>query len=83
MRLLWSSFTNKPKSILVLRERLGLNLEMLFRAADSERKNLILLDEFRIFLGKIKLNLSDPEINKIIQIIDDDCSETLKKSSYY
>jgi Ca2+-binding EF-hand superfamily protein len=56
---------------------------MLFRAADSERKNLILLDEFRIFLGKIKLNLSDPEINKIIQIIDDDCSETLKKSSYY
>ena len=59
-------FYQQAKKLIINKKRLGLNLEMLFRAADSERKNLILLDEFRIFLGKIKLNLSEPEINKII-----------------
>ena len=63
--------------------RLGLTLEMIFRAADKSRKNFILLDEFRLFISKIKLNLRTVEINKLIQIFDDDCSETLKKDQYY
>lgn len=49
-----------------LKFRIGINLEMIFRAADVQRKGLILLDEFRLFLKKLKLNLSDKEINIIL-----------------
>ena len=45
---------------------LGLSLEMLFRAADKNKRNFILLDEFRIFLSKLKLRLTNNEINKIL-----------------
>ena len=64
-------------------QRLGLTLEMLFRAVDKKRNNFILLDEFRIFVSKLKLNLNADEINKLVQIFDDDCTETLKKESYF
>jgi hypothetical protein len=39
---------------------------MLFRAADKNKRNFILLDEFRIFLSKLKLRLTNNEINKIL-----------------
>jgi len=39
---------------------------MIFRAADTGRKGLILLDEFRLFLRKLKLNLNNDEINQLL-----------------
>ena len=36
---------------------------MLFRFIDSDYKNIILIEDLKIFLFKIKLALSDNEIN--------------------
>lgn len=38
---------------------------MLFRAADIECKNVLILEEFRIFLNKLNLNLSPSQISKL------------------
>lgn len=59
------NITARQKSTLNL-IRLGINLEMIFRAADTGRKGLILLDEFRLFLRKLKLNLNYDEINQLL-----------------
>ena len=63
---LCNNFTFLQKGNFYLKKRLGINLEMIFRAADTGRKGLILLDEFRLFLRKLKLNLNNDEINQLL-----------------
>ena len=42
----------------------GLTLEMIFRAFDVEGKGSIIFDDFRLYLSKLKLGLTPPQITK-------------------
>jgi len=54
---------------------------MLYRCADKENKNVILVEDFNIFLNTIKLALSDNEIKNIIKIFDNE--SIIKKDDYF
>lgn len=63
-------------------QRLGLTLEMLFRAADVETKGFVYVEEFRMFLSKLKLGLSQAEINKLLHLFDEEWTGCVKKDDY-
>ena len=63
-------------------KRLGLNLEMLFRAADIESKGCVYVEEFRMFLSKLKLGLSPAEITKLLHMFDEDWTGSIKRDDY-
>lgn len=63
-------------------QRLGLSLEMLFRAADVECKGCVYVEEFRIFLNKLKLGLTQAEINKILHMFDEEWTGSIKRDDY-
>jgi len=55
---------------------------MLFRAADSESKGCIFVEEFRLFLNKLKLGLSQAEINKLLHMFDEEWTGSIKRDDY-
>lgn len=55
---------------------------MLFRASDTESKGVIHMEDFRIFLSKIKLGLTTAQITKLIQIFDENWTGSIKKEDY-
>jgi hypothetical protein len=52
-------------------KKLGLTPEMLFRCADPEGLNAINVDTFRIFLQRVKLGLTMPQIERITLVCDE------------
>ena len=63
-------------------QKLGLSLEMLYRAADVESKGCLFVEEFRMFLGKLKLGLSSAEINKLLHMFDEEWTGSILKDDY-
>lgn len=63
-------------------KRLGLTPEMLFRCADSEGLNTVSVDTFRIFLQRIKLGLTVPQIERITMICDERCVGVITFKDY-
>lgn len=55
---------------------------MLFRASDTESKGVVHMEDFRIFLSKIKLGLTTSQITKLIQIFDENWTGSVKKEDY-
>jgi calpain len=56
---------------------------MLFRAADTEGLCMVKVEDFRLFLGRVRLGLSQSQITMIVRILDEDCSGIVKKDEYY
>ena len=63
-------------------QKLGLSLEMLYRAADVESKGCLFVEEFRMFLGKLKIGLSSAEINKLLHMFDEEWTGSILKDDY-
>lgn len=55
---------------------------MIYRAADIESKGCIYVEEFRMFLSKLKLGLSQAEINKLLHLFDEEWTGSIKKDDY-
>ena len=55
---------------------------MIFRAADRECTGSILVDEFRIFLNKLKLGLTHSQISRLIFLCDEECTGVIRKDEY-
>ena len=63
-------------------KKIGLNLEMLFRACDSKKKNFIKIEELKIFLQRLKLKLKKSQIAKFIYILDEDFRGEISEKNY-
>ena len=63
-------------------EKLGLNLEMLFRAANSSNKEELSLEEFRVFLKTVKLGLKDSQISRFLYVLDEDFKGSISRREY-
>lgn len=64
-------------------ERLGLTLEMLYRAADVSSQGNISLEEFKLFLRKVKLKLVPAQLTRFLFLVDEDCSGLIAKEDFY
>lgn len=56
---------------------------MVFRAADKDSAGTVLVDDFRIFLSKLKLGLSHSQISRLMFLCDEDCSGVIRKDEFY
>ena len=64
-------------------ERIGLTLEMMFRAADTETQGKVLLEEFKIFMRKIKYKITPGQMTRFLFLIDEECTGTITRIDYY
>jgi len=69
-------------SILKGCERMGMNLEMLFRAADSKSTGEVSVETFRTFLQRFKLNLSRQDISKLLYLVDEDGTGLITREEF-
>lgn len=63
-------------------EKINMNLEMIYRAADCRMSGAVFLDEFRILLQRLKLPLSPSQMARFVYLIDEDCLGVLRKEDY-
>ena len=59
-----------------------MNMEMLFRAANSTGGDSISLEEFRVFLQRLKISLKDSCIQRFLYLLDEDFSGTISYKEY-
>lgn len=64
-------------------EKIGLSLEMLYRAADMSSQGQMTLEDFKLFLKKIKLKLAPAQLTRFLFLVDEDCSGTVTKEDFY
>lgn len=64
-------------------EKLGLSLEMIFRAADEQSQGTILLEDLKLFLKKAKFKLAPAQMSRFLFLVDEDCSGSIARSDYY
>lgn len=64
-------------------EKMGLTLEMLFRAADSKCKGVVKLEEFKLFLQRIKLKLASAQLARFLYLVDEECTGHLERDDFY
>ena len=64
-------------------EKLGLNLEGIFRYADQYLEGELDCDEFRKILIKMNLMLTPKQISCLIYIFDEDCNGLITKNDYH
>lgn len=63
--------------------KIGLNMEMIFRAADKDHMNLIAVSDFKIFLQNIGFNLTKSQLSRFLFLLDEDCSGIITRDEYY
>ena len=64
-------------------EKLGLNLEGIFRYADYSSTGELDCDEFRNILAKMSLGLTPKQISCLIYIFDEDCNGLITRNDYH
>lgn len=64
-------------------KRLGLSPEMLFRASDLEGTGSIKVEDFRLFMSRVRLGLNQSQVTLIVRILDEDCSGIVNKEGIY
>ena len=64
-------------------EKLGLDLEGIFRYADLNSQDELDCDEFRNVLSKMSLGLTAKQISCLIYIFDEDCNGMITKHDYH
>ena len=60
----------------------GINCEFLFRAVDFQNKNEVNFSDFKAFLNKIKIGLTSGLVNSILDIFNDNLTESLNYDSF-
>lgn len=63
-------------------EKMGLNLEMIFRAADTESLKEIPIEVFRALFYKLKLSISKDDMAAFLFLIDEDGTGTITEEEY-
>ncbi len=63
-------------------DRLGLSLEMLFRAADEKCEGQLLLEDFKLFLRKVRLKMTPGQVTRFLFLVDEECRGTISKLDY-
>ena len=56
---------------------------MVFRAADEKYEGQLLLEDFKIFLRRIRLNLTPGQITRFLFLVDEECRGTITKQDYF
>lgn len=60
-------------------KRVGLTPEMLYRASDVDGQCAIKVEEFRLFLSKVRLGLNTAQITILCRMIDENYTGIVKK----
>ena len=63
-------------------ERIGLNLEMIYRAGNINEKPKIQVDEFRAFIRRLKLNVKESHVSRFLYLIDEDFTGFISEEEY-
>lgn len=61
---------------------IGLNLEMLFRASNSKNSKFLKIEEFKIFLQRLKLKLKKSQIARFTYLLDQDFKGQISEEEY-
>jgi Ca2+-binding EF-hand superfamily protein len=64
-------------------EKIGFNLEMLYRAADKESNNRVVTEELKIFIQALKLKISKAQLARFLFLVDEDCNGYVTKNDFY
>jgi Ca2+-binding EF-hand superfamily protein len=63
-------------------EKLGLNMEMLFRSCDSEYKNEVTVEEFKQFLTRLKVKFAKKDIDQLLYFADEDGTGSITREEF-
>lgn len=64
-------------------ERMGLTLEMVFRAADLMCSGSVSLEDLKLFLKKAKFRLAPAQMSRFLFLVDEDCSGSVSRNDFY
>ena len=63
-------------------QKLGLNLEMLYRACDRDSNGSVYLDDFKHFLKRLNLRITASQLNRFLLMLDEDCTGIISREEY-
>mgnify|MGYP006109591537 CR=1 FL=1 len=66
-----------------VKDAVGISVEAFYRMCDKKYSGSVSIDEFKSMVKKHKINMDAGTLNRVIQILDEDCSGDITKQELY